>query len=176
MNVEKLGFNIEVVPGGTSNLATPQISATQPGMAAASRINVRVAEQKPSTSVTEKGTAKLAPFSAYKLTTANAMDKGQNNKGGTNYNKDKDGDLNESGKYTYVLSGDDASVAANTVYYVDLTIWIEGTDDECDNSTTGTTMQFYINFAYAQTGEIAWNWQTGDSTNATAITLANINA
>lgn len=173
-NVAKIGFNIEVVPGGTSNLATPAISATQPGMAAASRIDIRVAEQPANGNVTEKGKAQLAPFSAYKLTTTSTMDSGTNFAGGVGYKPATDGALNGSGKYIYVLSGEQTNVVANTVYYVDMVIWVEGTDRECDNSTTGSSMKFLINFAYAEgDGEIAWNWENGNGDNATVVTLTN---
>ena len=173
-DVSQIGFNIEVVPSGTSNLATPEINVSQPGMAAASRIDVRVAEQAAGgTAATEKGKAQLAPFSAFKLTTTSTMDSGTNFNGGVGYTE-ADGAKNGSGKYTCILSGDKTSVAANTVYYVDMVIWVEGTDRECDNSTTGSSMKFLINFAYAEgENEIVWNWANGNGDNATVVTLTN---
>lgn len=163
--VGELGFSLEVVPGGDTNMATKTATVTNPGMAAASRINVSIAEQAPgATAVTEKGTAQLAPFSMYKLNTnTKVMSKST---AGTD-----DGASNETGCYTCKLG---SSVTEGTVFYVTLTIWVEGKDNECNDITTGTNMQFNINFAYADTAgtPIPYTFTNiTDVTTATAVTL-----
>ena len=165
MEVGALGFSVEVVPTGDTQLATKTASVTNPGMAAASRIQVGV--KKDGSSDDEK-TQTLAPFSAWKLQANKTMNSTVASNG---YEVAKDGANNESGKYTCVLES--GTVQANSIFYVNMIIWVEGTDAECDNSTTGTAMTFYINYAYApsQSTDIAWNWQNAAGT-ATAITFA----
>ena len=155
MEVGALGFNVEVIPSGETQLATKQATVNNPGMAAASRIEVSVRKNNDNTTKTTT----VAPFSAYKLLANKTMSAGTGGAGGTGYTIDKDGALNASGKYTHILGS--GSVAANTVYYVDMIIWVEGTDNECNNSTTGTSMLFKINFAYAaaNTTTPTWDWQ-----------------
>ena len=157
MDVGALGFSIEVVPSGLTNLSgTKEASATNPGMAAATRIKVRTAQRNGETAPTFKET-EIAPFSKYKLTASNTMSK----EDGNGYTEAKDGKANENGKYTCVLS--DGNVVANNVYYVSMYIWVEGTDAECKNVTTGTAMTVKINFAYApkDTTSITWDFTDG---------------
>ncbi|MEG1663291.1 MAG: hypothetical protein RR338_04830, partial [Clostridia bacterium] len=69
--------------------------------------------------------------------------------------------LNEDGKYAYLLNQTSSGkVAASSVYYVTMLLWVEGTDNECDNKTAGTNMTFSIKFAYDETEAI--NWATAD--------------
>lgn len=109
-------------------------------MAAAMRIKTEV---KKSTE-TDWTTTELQPFETWTLNTTN---KTMTNT--TSANK------NSNGKYTYALG---SSVAVDSVYYVTMTIWVEGTDNECDNITTGTKMQVKINFVYADTGQTITDW------------------
>ena len=171
--VGELGFSLEVVPSGDTNLAAKTASATNPGMAAASRVSVKVgtiekAEGEQEASLKWKK-AELAPFSDYKLNTnTKVMSKAT---AGAN-----DGASNANGCYTCKLG---SNVQLGTVYYVTLTIWVEGTDNECNDITTGTRMTFNINFAYAdkQGESIKYTFENiTTATDATSITLANINA
>ena len=156
--VAQLGFSIEVVPSGTSNVATNNgtVDATNnPGMAAASRVEVRVAKAN---AVGETGTLAwdtkvLQPFETWTLnTTTKNMT-----------NNSTDNTKNSNGKYKYALG---SSVAADSVYFVSMRIWVEGTDNECNNITTGTAIQFKINYVFAETGTIS-DW--GITGNATTI-------
>lgn len=159
MDVGALGFSIEVVPSGSTNLSgTKEASVTNPGMAAATRIKIRTAQRADDTVPTFNET-EIAPFSKYKLTANNTMTKDDNN----GYKEAIDGKANENGKYTCVLSN--GNVAANNVYYVSMYIWVEGTDAECKNVTTGTAMTVKINFAYApkDTTNITWDFTDGAS-------------
>lgn len=91
MDVGALGFSIEVVPSGLTNLSgTKEASATNPGMAAATRIKVRTAQRNGETAPTFKET-EIAPFSKYKLTASNTMSK----EDGNGYTEAKDGKANE---------------------------------------------------------------------------------
>ena len=150
-HVAQLGFSVEVVPSGTTNVATNSgnVDATSnPGMAAASRIEVSVAKAVQEGQLAwEKNT--LQPFEAWTLnTTTKNMTKGTSG--------------NTSGKYTYALG---SNVAQDSVYFVTMKIWVEGTDNECNNITTGTAMQFKINFVFAETGTISdWGVSGSDVT------------
>ena len=167
--VGELGFSLEVVPGGDTNMSTKTASATNPGMAAASRVSVKVgtlekAEGEESATLKWKK-AELAPFSDYKLNTnTKVMSKSSAD--------ENDGASNANGCYTCKLG---SNVQLGTVYYVTLTIWVEGTDNECNDITTGTNMTFNINFAYAdkQGEDIKYTFENiTTATEATTITLA----
>lgn len=163
--VGELGFSLEVIPSGDTNMATKAASATNPGMAAASRVNVEVASKAPESEEALTWTkAALAPFSDYKLNTnTKAMTK--STAGST------DGASNANGCYTCKLG---SNVAEGTVFFVTLTIWVEGTDNECNDITTGTAMTFNISFAYAdqQGADIAYSFTNiTDAKNATTVTL-----
>ena len=161
MDVGALGFSIEVVPSGETNLSgTKTASVTNPGMAAATRIKIRTAKQDTTTTFKE---TEIAPFSKYKLTASNTMSKDD----GNGYTEAKDGKANENGKYTCVLSGN-GNVTANNVYFVTMLIWVEGKDAECRNVTTGTAMTVKINFAYAPKDSTNITW---DFTGGTEITF-----
>lgn len=166
MEVGALGFNIEVIPSGTTQLSTQTAGTSNPAMAAATRIQISV--KKEATGESEKS-ATIAPFSDWKLQTNKTMN---STKASNGYSETKDGASNANGKYTYVL--EQGTVSANSIYYVNMIIWVEGTDDECNNSTTGTSVKFNINFAYAdaQKTEIAWTWENAGGGDATAITLS----
>ncbi len=163
--VAQLGFSIEVIPSGTTNIASPSsaVDATNnPGMAAATRINIEVAKANQSGGVDSWEKSELQPFEAWKLNTttkAIAKDTGSSNK-------------NDSGRYTYALA---SNVAENEVFFVTMYIWVEGTDNECNNITTGTAMQFKINFVYAETGALGandWGFE-GNAGTVTAIKSFN---
>lgn len=164
MDVGALGFSIEVVPSGETNLSgTKTASVTNPGMAAATRIKVETQKRG--------GTAKeaeIAPFSAWKLQTSNTMT--QNTE--ATHKVADDGARNTNGKYTCVLEGN-GNVTAGQIYFVTMVIWVEGEDAECKNITTGTAMNFNIKFAYSAKGEtdIAWDFEDG-----TEITLTDVGA
>lgn len=164
MNVGALGFNVEVVPSGTTQISRAAASSSNPAMAAASRIQISI--KKNDTTSTEKTTT-IAPYSDWKLQANKTMN---STKAENGYKELNDGASNSTGKYTCVL--EEGSVAANTIYFVNMIIWIEGTDDECDNSTTGTAMKFNINFAYANENstDIEWKWEN-TGTDATEITF-----
>lgn len=157
--VNQLGFSVEVVPSGTSNVATNNGTvdvANNPGMAAASRIEVKVAKAeagKTGSDLTWE-TSELQPFEAWSLNpTTKTMTKGTDA-----------ANKNSSGKYTYALG---SNVGQDSVYFVTMRIWVEGNDKECNNITTGTAMQFKINFVFAETGNISDWGVTG--TDITAI-------
>ena len=165
VEVGAMGFSLEVVPSGDSNLATPTVTATNPGMAAASRVQVKVMTQAPQDTAQVVGTTTLSPFSNWKL---NPTTKTMTNSGAGA----GDGNANSNGCYVYSLGN--GNIPVGTVYYVTMTIWVEGKDAECHDVTTGTAMQFKINFGYSATGStsIAFSFDNiATASDATTITF-----
>ena len=166
INIGALGFSIEVVPSGDTNMATKTASVSNPGMAAASRIQIDVAKAPQSGNATFT-TQTVAPFNAYKLNTnTKQMAKGTADANDlTNHN-------NDSGIYKVML---DTNLAENTVYYVTFTIWVEGKDKECNDLTTGTRMAFNINFVYAAEGNTSIaDWKVTGAGTATDVSFVPV--
>ncbi len=170
IEIGALGFSLEVVPKGSTNLATKDLSVSNPGMAAATRIKIDVAQGTNGSAQSNAFTSKtIAPFNAYKLNVnTKTMAKG------TADSNDLADETNENGCYTVLLG---KNLAVNSVYFVTFTIWVEGPDKECNDLTTGSEMQFNINFAYSAKGTETISSYTftniTDVANATSLTFAS---
>ncbi|MBP3291209.1 MAG: hypothetical protein J6M26_02040 [Clostridia bacterium] len=156
-----LGMGIMISPSGT-NAGGTTADGSYPGMAAASRIEIELYKDGYNGGLKENkdgGVAvsgALEPWGAWTLLASGQMDEGV----ATSVKA-------ANGNYQIVLDEFDAAQQAGAVWYVTIRIWIEGTDNECDNRTAGTGYTVDIEFVYtkASDGELDFKDTNTDSTN-----------
>ncbi len=145
---KSVGFSLAINPTNAGNTG----DSNYPGMAAASRIQVLTKKNENNAQVKD---TTLEPFGKYKLSETNLTF--------SESTADADANKNKDGKYAFYLekaSGEGSSIAQGSVYFVTMLIWVEGTDNECNNATAGTGFEVKINFVYSE-NDTAPDWKLG---------------
>ena len=145
---KSVGFSLAINPTSAGDAG----DSNYPGMAAASRIQVLT--KKNEASATVKSTT-LEPFGKYKLSKTNLTF--------SQSTEPEDANKNADGKYAFYLekaNQEGSSIAQGSVYFVTMLIWVEGTDNECNNATAGTGFEVKLNFVYSE-NDTAPDWKFG---------------
>ena len=160
-----LGMGILITPNGTNAGGTPADGA-YPGMAAASRVELEFYKKSDGS---ETGTIKdsssvvvtqLQPWGAWNLQANSTMTKGAVTTV-----------LSADGSYQIQLEEGNTSISAGEVWYVTIRIWIEGTDNECDNRTAGTGFDVNIEFVYTKNDTDDFTYANDYGTSPTSLTV-----
>ena len=157
-----LGMGIMISPSGMNAGNKDANTTDYPGMAAASRIEIELYKDGYNGGLKENkdgGAAvnsALEPWGAWTLLASGQMSEGVASSVQA-----------ANGNYQIVLDEFDAAQEAGAVWYVTIRIWIEGSDNECDNRTAGTGYTVDIEFVYTKASDKALEFKNTntDSTN-----------
>jgi hypothetical protein len=144
--VTEIGLGLNLAVSGTGSVGS--ISATNPGMASASRLLITVDKAQANSAHGESPkTQGYAPYGNYKL-----------NKAAGSMATGSADEQDQTATFTSHTGGDFAflidhaagdGIASGSVYYITIYIWVEGTDKECDNLTAGTVIDFNMQFIFS---------------------------